>query len=154
MTFLGYLCLCFYKCTNRWGKALGNPQWIWWRRKDLSLCLSHAFAGHMERQLHAVAACGAAAACSNRTHGVAALNQCCFNVDKTRLVMAQQQTNIGSLSLAAFSANTRRWANAGIKLGQRRRWWANILYICIALLCGWRFFSAVAKNYLHPFIMA
>ena len=34
--------------------------------------LAHAFAGHMERQLHAVAGSGAAAACGNRTHRMAA----------------------------------------------------------------------------------
>ena len=42
--------------------------------KDLSssTCLPHAFAVHMERQLDAVAGCGAANVCDNRTHGIAA----------------------------------------------------------------------------------
>ena len=37
-----------------------------------SMRLPHAFSGHMEMQLYAIAGCGAATACGNRAHGMAA----------------------------------------------------------------------------------
>ena len=43
------------------------------RNLSSSTRLPQAFAGHMESQLHAVAGCGAATACGNRTNGMAAL---------------------------------------------------------------------------------